>query len=58
MKQVTVPDTNDLIVTEDDLPRIKLLYNHAVEKNKQIVAFKNQLILTGYLKYLIEHLES
>lgn len=41
-----------------DLENLKKLYKKAIDNKEEIVIYKNQEIVTGYLKYLIEYLEN
>lgn len=41
-----------------DLENLKELYKKAIDNKEEIVIYKSQKLLTGYLKYLIEYLEN
>lgn len=45
-------------ITLDDLNPLTEAYSKAVEKEKKEFKYKGTLLLTGYAKYLIEHLNN
>ena len=46
-----------LLITEKDLPALKLAYKKARESNKDFFIYKQGELVTDYAKYLIEYLE-
>lgn len=38
--------------------RLKRAYNKAVQNNQETFTFKRTILLTSYIKYLIEYLDS
>lgn len=45
-------------LNEKDLENLKELYKKAIDNKEEIVIYKNQEFVVGYLKYLIEYLEN
>ena len=42
---------------EKDLENLKELYKKAIDNKEEIVIYKSQEFVVGYLKYLIEYLK-
>lgn len=45
------------MLTDENYPEFKKLYNDAVENNRSQFTFEGACIITGYAKYLIEYIE-
>ena len=59
---VAFPETRstgkNIVITAETFPQLKQAYQAAADTNADSFTFEGSLFVTGYAKYLIEHLEN